>query len=137
MTLLTLDEAVELPVARVGGKAKGLARLWVLGLPVPPARVLDADAYLEFTATGELAEHVAQALAEAAAELGGPLAVRSSAADEDVADRSAAGQYESVMGVEGVAALGAAVEHCYRAAESERFHRLGSLSGLGFTDCLE
>jgi phosphoenolpyruvate synthase/pyruvate phosphate dikinase len=120
VTLLTLDEVVKLPVTRVGGKAKGLARLAELGLPVPAARVLDADAHAEFVRTGRLGDAVVQALADAADELGAPLAVRSSATDEDVADKSAAGQYESVMGVAGADALQAAVEHCFRAADSER-----------------
>jgi pyruvate,water dikinase len=120
VTLLTLDQVVELPVATVGGKAKGLARLAALGLPVPPARVLTADAHAEFVRSGQIAGDVVAALAAAAEELGAPLAVRSSAADEDVADKSAAGQYESVMGVAGIDALAAAVERCYRAADSER-----------------
>jgi phosphoenolpyruvate synthase/pyruvate phosphate dikinase len=120
VTLLTLDQVVELPVAQVGGKAKGLARLAALGLPVPPARVLDAGAHAEFVSTGRLGEGVLAALAGVVDELGAPLAVRSSAADEDVADKSAAGQYESVMGVAGATALRAAVEHCYAAADSER-----------------
>jgi pyruvate,water dikinase len=120
VSLLTLEQVAELPVAQVGGKAKGLARLAALDLPVPPARVLDADAHAEFTRTGRLGDAVVQALAEVADELGAPLAVRSSAADEDVADKSAAGQYESVMGVAGTEALQAAVEHCYRASDSER-----------------
>lgn len=120
MKLLTLDELVELPVATVGGKAKGLAGLAALGLPVPPARVLGAGAHAEFVRAGMVSGEVVRALEEAAAELGGPLAVRSSAADEDAEDKSAAGQYESVMGVEGASALLAAVEHCYRAADSDR-----------------
>jgi pyruvate,water dikinase len=49
-----------------------------------------------------------------------PVAVRSSAADEDAADKSAAGQYESVMDVGDADALRAAIEHCYRAADSAR-----------------
>jgi phosphoenolpyruvate synthase/pyruvate phosphate dikinase len=120
VTLLTLDEVAELPVERVGGKAKGLARLAALGLPVPPARVLDAQAHSDYARAGQLSASVRSALAEVAQELPAPLAVRSSATDEDVEDKSAAGQYESVMGVTGPAALEAAVEHCYRAAESER-----------------
>jgi pyruvate,water dikinase len=133
VTLLTLDQVVELPVADVGGKAKGLARLAALGLPVPPARVLGSEVHAEFVRTGRLGDDVVQALAEAAAELGAPLAVRSSAADEDVADKSAAGQYESVMGVAGLDALAAAVEHCYRAADSERaraYRGDGAAAGL-------
>ena len=120
MTLLTLDQVVGLPVEQVGGKAKGLARLSALGVPVPEARVLEAAVHARFAQTGLLPDDVLQALAAAAAELRGPLAVRSSAADEDVADKSAAGQYESVMGVIGADGLRAAVERCFRAADSDR-----------------
>jgi pyruvate,water dikinase len=108
---LSLQEAGELPAARVGGKALGLARLAALGLPVPPAVVLDVSWHDAF---------VASRLPDVDLGLGWPLAVRSSAADEDAADRSAAGQYESVMGVGDDAALRTAIERCYRAAESER-----------------
>jgi pyruvate,water dikinase len=103
-----------------GGKARGLARLASQGLPVPPALVLRGDAHARWRARGTLAEEDFRALGEALARLGPPLAVRSSATDEDAADRSAAGQYESVMGVGDLPALVAAVEHCYRAAEGER-----------------
>jgi phosphoenolpyruvate synthase/pyruvate phosphate dikinase len=120
VSLLTLEQVAGLPVEKVGGKAKGLAQLAALGLPVPPARVLDVAAHAEYTRSGRLDVATTQALEEAAEELGAPLAVRSSATDEDVADKSAAGQYESVMGVTGEEALRAAVEHCYRAADSER-----------------
>lgn len=132
MTLLTLDQVVGLPVEQVGGKARGLAQLARLGLPVPEARVLDAAVHSEFAQTGQLTEGVLQALAAVAAELGGPLAVRSSAADEDVADKSAAGQYESVMGVIGADALQAAVERCFRAADSDRAraYRGGAAAGV-------
>ena len=68
----------------VGGKAEGLARLQTLGLPVPP-----------FVAV-PVGDDVDEA---AVAHLGEPLAVRSSAVGEDAADRSAAGQYETVLGV--------------------------------------
>ncbi|MFN2628381.1 MAG: PEP/pyruvate-binding domain-containing protein [Gaiellaceae bacterium] len=81
------------PVERVGGKAAGLARLVELGLPVPPAVVLPVGEELDDPLG------VAQRLGE-------PLAVRSSAVAEDAAARSAAGQYETVLGVwaEGLAA---------------------------------
>jgi pyruvate,water dikinase len=68
----------------IGGKAEGLMRLQELGLPVP-----------EFVAV-PAGEDVDEA---AVAALGEPLAVRSSAAGEDAADRSAAGQYETVLDV--------------------------------------
>jgi len=67
----------------IGGKAEGLLRLRELGLPVPPF----------------VSVPVGEQLAGVPDELGELLAVRSSAVGEDAADRSAAGQFESAMGV--------------------------------------
>lgn len=75
-------------MVNVGGKAAGLARLEELGLPVPPSIVL---------AVGEELDDPEAVVAS----LGEPLAVRSSAIGEDGAERSAAGQYETVLGVRG------------------------------------
>src|SRR3954470_13489905 len=41
---LDTPEALVEPVERIGGKAAGLARLFALGLPVPPAAAVPADA---------------------------------------------------------------------------------------------
>jgi phosphoenolpyruvate synthase/pyruvate phosphate dikinase len=68
----------------IGGKAEGLVRLQELQLPVPP-----------FVAV-PVGEEVDEA---AVAALGEPLAVRSSAVGEDGAHQSAAGQFETVLGV--------------------------------------
>ena len=68
----------------IGGKAEGLIRLRELQLPVPPF------------VTVPVGEDVDE---EAVAALDEPLAVRSSAVGEDASDRSAAGQYETVLGV--------------------------------------
>jgi pyruvate,water dikinase len=83
MVIATVGEA---SADRVGGKAAGLLRLAELGLPVPPAVVVPVG--------GTLAD-----VATLIRELEEPLAVRSSAVGEDARDRSAAGQYETVLGV--------------------------------------
>jgi phosphoenolpyruvate synthase/pyruvate phosphate dikinase len=70
----------------IGGKAAGLARLQQLGLPVPPAIVIPVGAEPPDV------DYVVRRLGE-------PLAVRSSAVGEDSRDRSAAGQYETVLDV--------------------------------------
>ncbi len=51
---------------------------------------------------------------------GGPVAVRSSAAEEDGAHRSYAGQYDSFLGVEGADALGRAVHGVWASAYGDR-----------------
>lgn len=94
----------------LGGKGAGLRRLMELGLPVPPAMVVPVSA------RGAVTDDEARVVA---AQLGEPLAVRSSAVGEDAADRSAAGLYESVGGVR-AGQLVAAVRRVWESGASER-----------------
>ena len=105
MTVLAIGEG-SLP--EIGGKAVGLAALQRLGMPVPPAVVLPASA------GGVLAD-----AEEVAARIGEPMAVRSSGVHEDREGRSAAGQYDSLMGVT-ADQLAAAVDAVYRSGSSMR-----------------
>jgi phosphoenolpyruvate synthase/pyruvate phosphate dikinase len=102
------DPTADLSEPRVGGKAAGLARLIALGLPVPPAVVVPVED------GGSL-----EGPAAVAATLGERLAVRSSAPGEDARDRSAAGQYETVLGVR-PADLPRMVKQVHDSASSER-----------------
>ncbi|WP_285663692.1 PEP/pyruvate-binding domain-containing protein [Actinorhabdospora filicis] len=113
--LTTLAESTR---ATCGGKAATLGVLLREGLPVPDGFVVPHFGALD----GEVAA--------ALARMGDPpVAVRSSAAGEDGAGASAAGQYESVLAVQGADAVAAAIRVCRDSASSARvagyWHRSG------------
>ena len=103
--IVRLEDA---PPDQLGGKGEGLGQLIALGLPVPPTAVIPAD--------GDVTLEDPQGILD---DLGEPLAVRSSAIGEDAADRSAAGMYESVMGVTR-ATLRDAIDRVRASGRSER-----------------
>ncbi|MBB3047979.1 pyruvate,water dikinase [Litorivivens lipolytica] len=104
--ILTLKEITD---QAVGGKAAGLAELTRHGLNVPPAFVVVAAS----------AEHFPDDLeAQYQAIGGGKVAVRSSAIGEDGEDSSFAGQYETILNVEGLDALKAAIAQCVQSLDS-------------------
>jgi pyruvate,water dikinase len=83
--------------ARVyGGKAAALGTAVRAGLPVPHGVALPG-ALVEVLAGSQAARDVVRVVAE---ELGGPLAARSSAADEDGTRASFAGQHLTVLNLE-------------------------------------
>jgi rifampicin phosphotransferase len=87
-----LVDAADTP--RFGGKAAALAQALRAGLPVPPGFALAWDAAVADKDLGRFADLLA-----------GPVAVRSSAVDEDSAQASFAGQHGTKLGVVGRAAL--------------------------------
>lgn len=101
---------------RVGNKAWRLARLARAGLPVPPGFCIAADAFGD---DATLPERLIAAIRAAYRQLGSPrIAVRSSAADEDLAEQSGAGVYTTMLNVIGEAELLAAIQTC-RASRPE------------------
>lgn len=95
----------------IGGKAEGLARLLAHGFDVPPG----------FVVVGASPERLPHDLDEHHLGMGGgKVAVRSSASGEDSKDASFAGQYETILGVEGPQSLRDAIERCLRSACSAR-----------------
>jgi pyruvate,water dikinase len=94
-----------------GGKAGGLFDLLRLGFEVPPAFVVVG------ASPGDLPLDLGDAYAKIG---GGKVAVRSSASDEDAGDASFAGQYATLLDVEGLAAVRAAVDHCLQSMHSAR-----------------
>lgn len=106
-----------------GGKASALAVLLRAGLPVPDGFVVPFAAYraARIDAGLPVPDALRDALARHLAELGDPpVAVRSSAADEDAPGASAAGQYESVLAVRGAHAAAEAVRVCWESSSSAR-----------------
>lgn len=101
--------------AACGAKAASLGALLRAGLPVPDGVVVPFPAY--GSGTGDLVDVLGPAVAALG---GGPVAVRSSAADEDGAGASAAGQYRSVLAVHGVEAVVEAVRTCWASLHSPR-----------------
>lgn len=106
--ILTL-QAIEQP--DVGGKAYGLSRLLSMGLAVPPAFVIRQARAGNYPA--DLLDHY-RALGA------GKVAVRSSAVGEDGQDASFAGQYDTVLNVEGESALQQAIDTCVASVTADR-----------------
>ena len=102
--------------SRFGAKATGLGAAARTGLPVPPGVAL-SGAFVDEVAAGH--DDAIEQLVTAARSLVGPLAVRSSAADEDGADASFAGQHLTLLNVPSVDDLGAAVREIWWSANSD------------------
>ncbi len=106
LRIISLDQVKDRPV---GGKAAGLAKLIALGLNVPEG----------FVILGASPGEATTQLEEAWLALGGgPVAVRSSALDEDGTETSFAGQYDTFLNVNGAADLHRAVEACLESANA-------------------
>ncbi|MGO1182756.1 MAG: PEP/pyruvate-binding domain-containing protein [Micrococcaceae bacterium] len=99
-----------------GGKASVLAALLRKGFPVPDGFVV-SNVDLRTAARIPMLEAVSRQLKR----LGDPVvAVRSSGMSEDMAEASAAGQYESVIGVRGAESVCQAIDACQASVEATR-----------------
>jgi len=105
-----LDEAL------FGSKAVGLGQAIRGGLSVPPGVAL-SGAIVEAVASGENA--AIKEVAKWVGPLGGPLAVRSSAADEDGAAASFAGQHLTLLNVPSVDHVSSALSDIWWSANSD------------------
>jgi pyruvate,water dikinase len=99
-----------------GSKAVGLGQAIRDGLPVPPGVAL-SGAIVEAVAAGEKA--AIKEVAKWVKPLGGPLAVRSSAMDEDGAAASFAGQHLTLLNVPSVDEVAPALSKIWWSANSD------------------
>ena len=106
-TLVSLDEIGATDAPRVGGKAANLGELKRAGFKVP-------DGFVVVGGPGAELGDAFRALG------GGPVAVRSSAMAEDLAEASFAGQYETFLDVQDLEALRKAIRDCRESASSAR-----------------
>jgi len=102
--------------SRFGAKATGLGAAARAGLPIPPGLAL-AGTFVDAVAAGH--DLATELLTNAAQSLEAPLAVRSSAADEDGADASFAGQHLTLLNVPSVDDLTSAVREIWWSANSD------------------
>lgn len=110
-TVLDLGDVVD---ESFGGKALGLAELIRLGVSVPTGFVIS------HASSSGLNDAVMERFSRMQAAGSTPVAVRSSAAGEDGAEQSFAGQYDTVLGVDSVESLAAAIARCVGSVSSER-----------------
>jgi pyruvate,water dikinase len=99
-----------------GSKAIGLGQAARGGLPLPPGVAL-SGAIVEAVAAGE--ERAIRKVAKSVRSLRGPLAVRSSAVDEDSAEASFAGQHLTLLNVPSSEELSAALRQVWWSANSD------------------
>ncbi|MFI0424264.1 PEP/pyruvate-binding domain-containing protein [Spongiactinospora sp. 9N601] len=128
-----------------GGKAGALGALLRAGVPVPDGFVVpfaayravvrelnDPDAARRAIESRPLDPAVVKELARALDGLGDPpVAVRSSASDEDTGQVSAAGQHESILAVRGAADVADAVRACWASLLAPRALAYRDASGHG------
>jgi pyruvate,water dikinase len=115
-----LSEVVPLEDARddslFGAKAVGLGEAARAGLPLPPGVALSGSV-VEAVAGGD--EPAFEQVCKLVRPLGAPLAVRSSAADEDGAEASFAGQHLTLLNVPSVDDVRSAVREVWWSANSD------------------
>jgi pyruvate,water dikinase len=113
-TVVPLSRARE--TSEYGSKGVGLGDAIREGLPVPPGVALSGE-FVEAVASKD--ERAIEKLAKAIAPLPSPFAVRSSAADEDGAAASFAGQHLTVLNVRSAADVPSAVRDVWWSANSD------------------
>ena len=127
--MLSLDDAREVKPSLVGGKGFNLGRLRRAGLPVPDGFCVTTDVYDLYIQTGTLPSDLVSYFANIKSQLGGKVAVRSSANCEDGDQLSMAGVFQSFY-VEENDDIKRTIEMIYSHARSSEVVEFMTLHGL-------
>jgi len=121
--ILLLDLADCRDKSIAGGKAVNLGLLIRAGFPVPGGFVITTEAYRHARSYGspQMPESLAEEIRKSWRAMGAPpVAVRSSATAEDMAEASMAGQYDTFLDINSEEALLDAVQCCWASLDSPR-----------------
>jgi phosphoenolpyruvate synthase/pyruvate phosphate dikinase len=139
-SMVWLGDAASYDPGIVGPKAAHLSQL-AAHFQVPPGFCLSADMYRQAGPSGRLSADLRQAVASAYALLADhsgipdpPVAVRSSAVDEDGPLASFAGQHETLLNIVGDEALVEAIEHSWASARTQQALAYRERHGLAVED---
>ena len=113
-----IDNASTTDPLLLGGKGSNLVKLARAGFPVPEGVVITTTAFSRFKSSPQaLDKLVAEAVRSFPASW--KWAVRSSAADEDGAGTSFAGQHDTFLNVSGASGISQAVRDCWASLQNE------------------
>lgn len=120
--LLALEDAAALRSETVGSKFSALARARQGGLPVPRAIVVNTAAHRHYVRSHEPPAGLPAELERAAVvlDLAAGVAVRSSGTQEDLSNRSFAGQYETFLDIKTEDELLTRIEDCWKSSGGAR-----------------
>lgn len=133
--VLSLDDPQATDIHLVGAKAARLATMRQAGFPVPAGFVVPTHVF-RVAPHGEITPDVEAAIETAYAALGeqAVVAVRSSAAQEDGTAASFAGQFDSFLGIVGVAKVVRHIERCWQSVTSQRAQAYYQRAGIEAAD---
>ncbi len=127
--VFSLDDARAVEPSLVGGKGFNLVKLKKAGLPVPDGFCVTTDVYVLYLQTGTLPSDLVSYFENIKSQLGGKVAVRSSANCEDGDQLSMAGVFQSVY-VEENDDIKNTIEMIYSHARSPEVAEFMTLHGL-------
>ncbi len=125
----SFDQVDERVLSQIGGKAANLVKLSRAELPVPLAYCVSTDVHDYYIQTGQLPEGLVAEITIVKDQLGGKIAIRSSANCEDAADLSMAGVFQSHY-VYRDDEIAAAVEGIFNQARSEEVAQFMAMHGM-------